>query len=124
MSPIGLCGGSASGKTTVANRIVEVLDVPCVVLLSMDSFYKVLNREEQELAGKNEYNFDHPEAFDFELLGQPLPKMLSLMEDTPQVWGMHTIIRSALALAHQGQPLPKMLSLMEDTPQVHVLFQN
>jgi uridine kinase len=38
---IGLCGGSASGKTTVAQRIVEKLNVPWVTLLSMDSFYKV-----------------------------------------------------------------------------------
>lgn len=38
----GLCGGSASGKTTVANKIIEALDVPWVVLLSMDSFYKVM----------------------------------------------------------------------------------
>ena len=37
----GLCGGSASGKTTVARRIIEQLDVPWVSLLSMDSFYKV-----------------------------------------------------------------------------------
>lgn len=43
----GLCGGSASGKTTVANKIIEALDVPWVVLLSMDSFYKVmLNQRE------------------------------------------------------------------------------
>jgi len=38
---LGLCGGSASGKTTVARRIIEDLDVPWVSLLSMDSFYKV-----------------------------------------------------------------------------------
>uniref|UniRef100_G1KFQ2 uridine/cytidine kinase n=1 Tax=Anolis carolinensis TaxID=28377 RepID=G1KFQ2_ANOCA len=38
---IGLGGGSASGKTTVARMIIEALDVPWVVLLSMDSFYKV-----------------------------------------------------------------------------------
>uniref|UniRef100_A0A3P9JKT0 Uridine-cytidine kinase n=1 Tax=Oryzias latipes TaxID=8090 RepID=A0A3P9JKT0_ORYLA len=72
---IGLCGGSASGKTTVANKIIEALDVPWVVLLSMDSFYKVLNKEEQELAAKNEYNFDHPDAFDFELLISVLRKL-------------------------------------------------
>uniref|UniRef100_A0A6Q2YI77 Uridine-cytidine kinase n=1 Tax=Esox lucius TaxID=8010 RepID=A0A6Q2YI77_ESOLU len=72
---IGLCGGSASGKTTVANKIIEALDVPWVVLLSMDSFYKVLTKDEQELAAKNEYNFDHPEAFDFELLVTVLRKL-------------------------------------------------
>ncbi|XP_034435736.1 uridine-cytidine kinase-like 1 [Hippoglossus hippoglossus] len=72
---IGLCGGSASGKTTVANKIIEALDVPWVVLLSMDSFYKVLNKEDQELAAKSEYNFDHPDAFDFELLVTVLRKL-------------------------------------------------
>nr|XP_055041535.1 uridine-cytidine kinase-like 1 isoform X1 [Misgurnus anguillicaudatus] len=72
---IGLCGGSASGKTTVANKIIEALDVPWVVLLSMDSFYKVLNKEDQELAARNEYNFDHPDAFDFELLVTVLRKL-------------------------------------------------
>ena len=38
---VGLAGGSASGKTTVARRIIESLGVPWVSLLSMDSFYKV-----------------------------------------------------------------------------------
>ena len=37
----GVCGGSASGKTTVARKIIEALDVPWVSLLSLDSFYKV-----------------------------------------------------------------------------------
>jgi len=37
----GLCGGSASGKTTVANKIIEQLGVPWVSMLSLDSFYKV-----------------------------------------------------------------------------------
>ncbi|KAI4904509.1 hypothetical protein NFI96_011559, partial [Prochilodus magdalenae] len=72
---IGLCGGSASGKTTVANKIIEALDVPWVVLLSMDSFYKVLSPEEQARAASNDYNFDHPGAFDFQLLVTTLRKL-------------------------------------------------
>lgn len=40
-STLGICGGSASGKTTVAKRIIGDLGVPWVCLLSMDSFYKV-----------------------------------------------------------------------------------
>ncbi|XP_060749656.1 uridine-cytidine kinase-like 1 isoform X5 [Tachysurus vachellii] len=72
---IGLCGGSASGKTTVARKIIEALDVPWVVLLSMDSFYKVLSDEEQLLAASNDYNFDHPDAFDFDLLVYTLQKL-------------------------------------------------
>ncbi|KAA8590948.1 hypothetical protein FQN60_001891 [Etheostoma spectabile] len=72
---IGLCGGSASGKTTVARKIIEDLDVPWVVLLSMDSFYKVLSPEQQTRAASNDYNFDHPDAFDFDLLTHTLHKL-------------------------------------------------
>ncbi|KAL0164927.1 hypothetical protein M9458_040680, partial [Cirrhinus mrigala] len=35
----------------------------------------VLSKEEQELAARNEYNFDHPDAFDFELLVTVLRKL-------------------------------------------------
>ncbi|XP_061486955.1 uridine-cytidine kinase-like 1 isoform X5 [Rhineura floridana] len=72
---IGLGGGSASGKTTVARMIIEALDVPWVVLLSMDSFYKVLTKEQQEKASSNDYNFDHPDAFDFDLVISTLKKL-------------------------------------------------
>ncbi|XP_055366066.1 uridine-cytidine kinase-like 1a isoform X3 [Betta splendens] len=41
----------------------------------MDSFYKVLSSEEQALAASNDYNFDHPSAFDFELLVATLRKL-------------------------------------------------
>jgi len=72
---IGICGGSASGKTTVANKIIKELDVPWVTLLSMDSFYRVLNEKEHEAAGRNEHNFDNPEAFDFPLLKETLQRL-------------------------------------------------
>jgi len=51
------------------------LGVPWVTLLSMDSFYRVLNENEHELAGRNEHNFDHPDAFDFELLKKTLQRL-------------------------------------------------
>ncbi|XP_075866907.1 uridine-cytidine kinase-like 1 isoform X2 [Microcebus murinus] len=72
---IGLGGGSASGKTTVARMIIEALDVPWVVLLSMDSFYKVLTKQQQEQAAHNNFNFDHPDAFDFDLIISTLKKL-------------------------------------------------
>lgn len=59
---IGITGGSASGKTSVAEQIIAALDVPWVCLLSMDSFYKVLGPAELELAHANNFNFDHPGA--------------------------------------------------------------
>lgn len=72
---IGICGASASGKTTVAAKIIESLNIPWVTIVSMDSFYKVLNEKQHHLAALNEYNFDHPDAFDMELLVSVLQRL-------------------------------------------------
>ncbi|CCE71798.1 Uridine kinase [Caenorhabditis elegans] len=72
---IGVCGGSASGKTTVAEKIVERLGIPWVTILSMDSFYKVLTPEEIKAAHESRYNFDGPNAFDFDLLYEVLKRL-------------------------------------------------
>ncbi|MFH4973677.1 hypothetical protein AB6A40_000386 [Gnathostoma spinigerum] len=72
---IGICGGSASGKTTVARRIIEQLEIPWVTVLSMDSFYKVLTEEQHHLAARQEYNFDHPQAFDFDLMCETVHRL-------------------------------------------------
>lgn len=72
---IGLTGGSASGKTTIAEKIIKALNLPWVVLLSMDSFYKVLTPDQHEMAERNEYNFDHVNAFDFDLCCDVLKKL-------------------------------------------------
>ena len=77
---IGISGGSASGKTTVATNIIKQLDVQWVTLLSMDAFYNVLSEEQHELATQNEYNFDRPEAFDFELLIDTLRRLKEYRE--------------------------------------------
>uniref|UniRef100_A0A6G3MH57 uridine/cytidine kinase n=1 Tax=Henneguya salminicola TaxID=69463 RepID=A0A6G3MH57_HENSL len=72
---VGLCGGSASGKTTVARKIIERIKVPWVVILSLDSFYKVLTKEQHEAANKMEYDFDSPNAIDLDLAIETLKKM-------------------------------------------------
>ncbi|KAJ1670950.1 Uridine kinase, partial [Coemansia sp. RSA 25] len=63
---VGIAGGSASGKTSVARRIVESMNVPWVVILSMDSFYRRLTPEESKRAFENNHDFDHPSSYDFE----------------------------------------------------------
>ncbi|MES1911528.1 MAG: hypothetical protein MHM6MM_003945 [Cercozoa sp. M6MM] len=65
---IGVAGGTASGKTTVCRRIIKQLNLPWVQIISMDNFYRGLTPAEHELAEKGEYDFDHPNAFDFDLL--------------------------------------------------------
>lgn len=72
---IGVSGGTACGKTTVCHRIVEELDIPWAVILSQDSFYKDLNGENLERAHRGDYNFDHPDAFDYQLMVDTLKKL-------------------------------------------------
>ncbi|KAG8384887.1 hypothetical protein BUALT_Bualt04G0165000 [Buddleja alternifolia] len=63
---IGVAGGTASGKTTVCNMIISQLHDQRVVLVNQDAFYRSMNDERLEKV--HEYNFDHPDAFDTELL--------------------------------------------------------
>jgi uridine kinase len=67
-SIIGIAGSSGSGKTSLAYAIIKELSLPWVVILSMDSFYKPLTPEESAAAFRCEYDFDAPEAIDFDVL--------------------------------------------------------
>ncbi|KAJ2363088.1 Uridine kinase [Coemansia sp. RSA 2610] len=62
---VGIAGASASGKTSVARQIVESLNVPWVVIVSMDSFYRRLSPEESRQAFLNNHDFDHPSSYDY-----------------------------------------------------------
>jgi len=66
---IGVAGGTASGKTTVARHIAEALGETCV-LLDQDSYYRDLS--ELTVEERAEVNFDHPDAFDVPLLVEHL----------------------------------------------------
>ncbi|QUC15937.1 uncharacterized protein UV8b_00178 [Ustilaginoidea virens] len=68
VSIIAIAGSSGSGKSTLSQAIVQKLNLPWVVILSMDSFYKTLTPEQSKLAFANEYDFDSPEAIDFDVL--------------------------------------------------------
>ena len=62
---IGIAGGSGSGKTTVARAIEEAI-VPESVLIDQDAYYKDLAH--LVLEERKKVNFDHPDAFDTELM--------------------------------------------------------
>ncbi|KAL0395778.1 UNVERIFIED_CONTAM: Uridine kinase-like protein 1, chloroplastic [Sesamum calycinum] len=72
---IGVSGGTASGKTTVCDMIIQQLHDHRVVLVNQDSFYRGLTPA--ELKRVHEYNFDHPDAFDTEQLLECAGKLKS-----------------------------------------------
>ncbi|MCJ1477702.1 Uridine kinase [Lambiella insularis] len=71
-SIIAIAGSSGSGKSSLALEIVSSLNLPWVIILSMDSFYKPLTSEQSARAFKNEFDFDSPKAIDFDVLVERL----------------------------------------------------
>jgi uridine kinase len=63
---IGICGGTGSGKTTVANKILKSVGARDVIFLQQDSYYR--NLDQLPLDFQKAVNFDHPDAIDNDLL--------------------------------------------------------
>ena len=81
---IGVAGGTASGKSTVCEKIMESLRQTNlenverqVVHLSQDSFYRELKGPEKVRAAKGMFNFDHPDAFDNNLMESCLQDIIN-----------------------------------------------
>ncbi len=65
---IGIAGGTGSGKTTVVKKVMESLPKKGVVLIPQDSYYK--DSSNVPVEKRQSINFDHPNAFDWELLSE------------------------------------------------------
>ena len=63
---IGICGGTGSGKTTIARSIVETVGRERVVLVEQDSYYR--NLGDMPLDERHQANFDHPDSIDSDML--------------------------------------------------------
>ncbi len=63
---IGICGGTGSGKTTIAKKIVRAVGEENVNLVEQDSYYR--NLSDMPLDERRQANFDHPDAIDSDLM--------------------------------------------------------
>ena len=79
---IGIAGGTGSGKTTIAERIVEAMGKEHAVVIPQDAYYR--DRSPLSVADREKINYDHPSAFDEPLLiahlrqlrsGRPIPRL-------------------------------------------------
>lgn len=70
---VGIAGGTGSGKSTVADRIVEAVGPENVAILDQDSYYMDLSH--MSLSERRERNFDHPDALEFSLLRDHVRKL-------------------------------------------------
>lgn len=70
---IGIAGGSGSGKTTVVNRIIELLPKDSVSVIAQDSYYWDNGHLPPE--EKKKINFDHPDSIEWGLLNRHLDQL-------------------------------------------------
>ncbi|WP_077614638.1 uridine kinase [Caenibacillus caldisaponilyticus] len=71
---IGVAGGSGSGKTTVAREICRHFPDQSIAVIEQDAYYKAQDHKSMEERLKT--NYDHPFAFDWDLLLEHLNKLL------------------------------------------------
>lgn len=72
---IGVAGGTGSGKTSMAKNIVSDFNPNQVVIIEQDSYYFDLGAIPMDT--RNRHNFDHPDAYDFDLLKRQMKQLLS-----------------------------------------------
>ena len=70
---IGIAGGTGSGKTTLADKLVDNFGNDEVSILLHDSYYK--RHDNMTYEERSQLNYDHPDAFDTELLCEHIRKL-------------------------------------------------
>ena len=99
---LGIAGGSASGKTTLARSICELLPPGCADILDLDGYY--YSNDHLSFEDRCRINYDEPEAFEFPLIVEHLAtlKAGSAVESPARDFAQH--LRSATT--HTLQPSP------------------
>ena len=72
---IGIAGGSGSGKSTVARKVAAALSSCSVAFIDMDAYY--IDYSHLPIEERRRINWDHPNAFDWELLLDQLGRLAS-----------------------------------------------
>lgn len=100
---MGIAGGTGSGKTTVAKKIAAFFRPDEVVMLDQDSYYRDLSDipfEERKL-----FNFDHPDAFDSELLSEHLDLLRQGQKIAKPVYSYATHCRTEETVTVEPAPV-------------------
>ncbi|ASG78564.1 MULTISPECIES: uridine kinase [Lactiplantibacillus] len=95
---IGVTGGSGSGKTTVSNAIYNQLSGQSLLILQQDSYYN--DQSEMTMAERHAVNYDHPLAFDTDLMIKQIKQLLDYQPIEKPVYDYEQYTRSAKTI-HQ-----------------------
>ncbi len=118
---IGIAGGTGSGKTTVANMILEQVGSKEIAFLPHDAYYKDLGNLSQEERAK--VNFDHPDSLETELLIEHLKLLKAGKNINLPSYDFKTHTRTIATTLIEPQPVILVEGiLIFDDPQLRKLF--
>jgi uridine kinase len=105
MAPItiGVAGGTGSGKTTVARKILERVGFEHIAYLPQDAYYR--NLEALPLAERARVNYDHPDSLDNDLLIAHLQQLQANQPVDIPVYDFKTDSRTAETRRVEPQPV-------------------
>ena len=72
---IGIAGGTGSGKSTITKELIKLIDEKDVTIIEQDSYYK--DQSNLPFEERVKTNYDHPFAFDNELLVSQLKDLIA-----------------------------------------------
>lgn len=104
---IGVTGGSGSGKTTVSKAIYDSFPNKSLLILQQDAYYN--DQSDMSMEERKKVNYDHPNAFDNNLLLNHLNKLLNYESIEKPVYDYTKFTRSAETV-HQD---PKDVIILE-----------
>ena len=111
---IGIAGGSGSGKTSVTNSIYEVFKENSVVVIEQDYYYK----DQSHLAFEErlETNYDHPLAFDTDLLIEHINELLErrAIEKPVYNYALHTRAEEKILIEPKDVIILEGILVLED----------
>ncbi|MBN1220861.1 MAG: uridine kinase [Anaerolineae bacterium] len=100
---IGVAGGTASGKTTVSQEILERIGPTRLAYIEHDAYYRDLSH--LPLAQRREFNFDHPDALENELLIAHLETLLQGQSVRIPVYDFATYVRTEQLRLVESRPV-------------------
>jgi len=111
---IGIIGGTGSGKSTVARAIFESLPEKNIAIIQQDSYYK--DQSHLEFEERLKTNYDHPLAFDTDLLIEHVHQLLDRnpIEKPVYDYALHTRSSKSIIIEPQDVIIIEGILVLED----------
>lgn len=100
---IGVAGGTGSGKSTVADRVIATVGHQKVSVVALDSYYR--DHAHLTVEERAKVNYDHPDAFDWELLNVHIRALVAGHVISVPVYDFANHARSSVTMTVRAAPI-------------------